>query len=78
MISAFVEQEILFSKPTGGGLILHIPVFTTTGRILVMYATGSLNSSGVGWKTGASGGGMNSSIYLSKSFMRIGSLRNSV
>lgn len=45
-----------------------MPVFNTTGLILLMYDTGSLNSSAVGWKTGASGGLMNSpdSIFYEK------------
>lgn len=51
-------------KLTGGGLILQIPVLITTGRILVMYAMGSRNSSAVGWKTGASGGVIKSSMAL--------------
>lgn len=45
---------------TGGGRILQIPVFSAMGRILLMYAKGSANSSQLGSKTGHSWGGMNS------------------
>lgn len=45
---------------TGGGRTLQIPVFSAMGRILLMYAKGSANSSQLGSNTGHSGGGMNS------------------
>lgn len=35
-----------------------MPDFSAIGRILLMYARGSRNSSGVGSNTGASGGGV--------------------
>ena len=38
-----------------GGTILQIPCSCASGRILLMYASGLLNSSSVGRKTGASG-----------------------
>lgn len=38
-----------------------MPVFSAMGRILLMKAYGSLNSSQLGSKTGHSGGGLNSS-----------------
>lgn len=38
---------------------MQIPDFSAIGRILLMYANGSRNSSAVGSKTGASGGGVN-------------------
>lgn len=38
---------------------MHIPDFSAMGLILLMYARGSRNSSGVGSKTGASGGTVN-------------------
>lgn len=38
-----------------------MPVFSAIGRILLMKAYGSLNSSQLGSKTGHSGGGLNSS-----------------
>lgn len=41
---------------TGGGLILHTPYFSATGRILLMKASGSRKSSSLGSKVGASGG----------------------
>lgn len=43
---------------------MQIPVCSATGRIFAMYAMGSLNSSAVGSKTGASGGGTNSASAL--------------
>lgn len=46
---------------TEGGRTLQIPVFSAMGRILLMNAYGSLNSSQLGSKTGHSGGGLNSS-----------------
>ena len=42
---------------TLGGFILHIPYFSAIGFIFAMYARESANSSSVGVKTGASGGG---------------------
>lgn len=50
-----------FSTLTGGGRTLQMPVFSAMGRILLMKAYGSLNSSQLGSKTGHSGGGLNSS-----------------
>lgn len=38
-----------------GGIILHIPYFLPSGAIFRMYSIGSLNSSSVGRKVGASG-----------------------
>lgn len=46
---------------TGGGRTLQMPVFSAIGRILLMKAYGSRNSSQLGSKTGHSGGGLNSS-----------------
>lgn len=46
---------------TGGGRTLQMPVFSAMGRILLMKAYGSRNSSQLGSKTGHSGGGLNSS-----------------
>ena len=46
---------------TGGGLILHIPTFSTICLMLQMKALGFWNSSRVGSNTGASGGGLNTS-----------------
>lgn len=40
---------------------MQMPVFSAIGRILLMKAYGSLNSSQLGSKTGHSGGGLNSS-----------------
>ena len=45
---------------TEGGLILHMPVLSAIGLIFAMYPNGSWNSSHVGSKTGASGGGIKS------------------
>lgn len=45
---------------TGGGRTLQIPVFSAMGRILLINAKGSANSSQVGSNTGHSGGGVNS------------------
>lgn len=39
-----------------------MPDFSAIGRILLMYARGSKNSSGVGSNTGASGGGVNEKL----------------
>lgn len=50
-----------FQTLTGGGRTLQMPVFSAMGRILLMKAYGSLNSSQLGSKTGHSGGGWNSS-----------------
>lgn len=46
---------------TGGGRTLQMPVFSAMGRILLIKAYGSRNSSQLGSKTGHSGGGLNSS-----------------
>ncbi len=44
----------------GGGRTLQIPVFSAMGRILLINANGSANSSQLGSNTGHSGGGVNS------------------
>lgn len=41
---------------------MQMPDFSAIGRILLMYARGSKNSSGVGSNTGASGGGVNEKL----------------
>lgn len=53
-------QPVRFRPLTGGGRTLQIPVFSAMGRILLINAKGSANSSQVGSNTGHSGGGVNS------------------
>ena len=53
-------QVIRRHLPSEGESCIFLTVLAT-GRILLMYPSGSLNSSSVGSKTGASGGGTNSS-----------------
>ena len=53
----FKLRQIYTSAPTFGGFILQIPYFSAIGLIFSMYERQSANSSSVGVKTGASGGG---------------------
>ena len=52
-----VPTSVLIAKAgshESGGIILHIPYFSPSGRIFLIYSIGSLNSSSVGLKVGAS------------------------
>ena len=52
-----IRTSVLIAKAgfhESGGIILATPYFSPSGRIFLMYAIGSLNSSSVGLKVGAS------------------------
>lgn len=52
-----MHTSVLIAKAgfhESGGMILATPYFSPSGRIFLMYAMGSLNSSSVGLKVGAS------------------------
>ena len=55
----FFKNRLNQVELTLGGLILQMPAFSACGRILLRYASGSLNSSSVGVNTGASSGLVN-------------------